>query len=250
MRSIVAGIHPVREALRAGMPLNHVLVARGAGGERLQELIELCRRHNVPVRFEPRASLDRAAPGVAHQGVVAIAAAKTYTDYERVVSSARLLVALDGVEDPHNLGAIVRSACGAGAGGVLIPERRAAGITEVVAKTAAGALAHVPVVRVTNLNRALDDLKERGYWIYGLDERGSEVYHAVDFGEPTVLVAGSEGGGLHEQVRKHCDVLVRIPLAGPVASLNVSVAAAIVLFEWKRRHDTSGRSPAERHGNK
>jgi len=220
------------------------VVAKGAGGQRLQELIELCRRQNVPVRFEPRSSLDRLAAGVAHQGVVAVQASGRYGDYETVVPAARLLVALDGVEDPHNLGAVVRSACGAGAGAVLIPERRAAGITEVVAKSAAGALAHVPVVRVTNLNRTLEDLKGRGYWVYGLDERGGQVYHEVDFAEPSVLVLGSEGAGLHEQVRKHCDVLVRIPLAGPVSSLNVSVAAGIVLFEWKRRHD-SGTTPAK-----
>ena len=245
MKSIVAGIHPVREALRAQQPLSQVTIAQGAGGHRLRELIELCRQQGVPVRHEPRASLDRMSAGAVHQGVVATLAATSYGDYASVVHEARLLVVLDGVEDPHNLGAIVRSACGAGASGIIIPERRAANVTEVVAKAAAGALAYVPVVRVTNLNRTLEDLKARGYWVYGLDERGEQAYHQAEYVEPTVLVLGSEGAGLHEQVRKHCDGLVRIPLTGPISSLNVSVAAAVVLFEWKRRHDLAAPPAGE-----
>ena len=146
------------------------------------------------------------------------------------------MVALDGVEDPHNLGAIIRTAHAAGAGSIIIPERRAAGITDVVAKAAAGAIEHLPVARVTNLNRALDDLKERGFSIYGLDERGTETYDKVEFAVPTALVFGGEGKGLHEKTRERCDALVRIPMAGQISSLNVSVAAGIVLFEWKRRH--------------
>ena len=146
-----------------------------------------------------------------------------------------MIVVLDGVEDPHNLGAIIRTAHAAGAGGIVIPERRAVGVTDVVAKAAAGALEHLPVTRVTNINRTLEELKERGSWIYGLDERGTEDYDRVEYATPTVLVLGGEGHGLHEQVRRHCDTLVRIPLTGKISSLNVSVAAGIVLFEWKRR---------------
>jgi 23S rRNA (guanosine2251-2'-O)-methyltransferase len=146
-----------------------------------------------------------------------------------------LLVVLDGVEDPHNLGAIVRTAHAAGAGGVVIPERRAVGLTDVVAKAAAGALEYLPVVRATNINRTLEHLKALGYWIYGLDERGAEDYDSIDYHAPTALVFGGEGKGLHEQVRKHCDVLVHIPMEGHIPSLNVSVAAGIVLFECKRR---------------
>jgi 23S rRNA (guanosine2251-2'-O)-methyltransferase len=144
-------------------------------------------------------------------------------------------VVLDGVEDPHNLGAIIRTAHAAGAGAIVIPERRAVGVTDVVSKAAAGALEHLPVVRVTNVNRALEDLKKRGYWIYGLDERGEERYDTIAYASPTVIVLGGEGKGLHEQVRKHCDALLRIPMAGKIASLNVSVAAGVALFEWKRR---------------
>ena len=232
--AVLSGIHPVAEALRAGRPLERVLVAQGAAGPRLQTIIDLARQAEVPVRFEPRASLDRLAGTAAHQGVVALGAAKKYTDFESLPASG-LLVVLDGIEDPHNLGAIIRTAHAAGATGVVIPERRAASLTDVVAKAAAGALEHLPVVRVTNINRTLEDLKKRGHWIYGLDERGAEDYDKVAYTAPTVLVLGAEGKGLHEQVRKHCDVLVRIPMAGKISSLNVSVAAGIVLFECKRR---------------
>lgn len=142
---------------------------------------------------------------------------------------------LDGIEDPHNLGAIVRTAHAAGAAAVVIPERRAAGLSETVERAAAGALAYLPVVRVANINRALDDLKKHRYWIYGLDERGTERYDRVDYAAPTAIVLGGEGKGLHQSTAKHCDFLVSIPMSGGVASLNVSVAAGVVLFEWKRR---------------
>jgi 23S rRNA (guanosine2251-2'-O)-methyltransferase len=232
--AVLSGIHPVAEALRAGRPLERVLVAQGAGGPRLQTIIDLARQADVPVRFEPRSSLDRLAGTSAHQGVVALGTAKKYSELESLPASG-ILVILDGVEDPHNLGAIIRTAHAAGAAGVVIPERRAASVTDVVAKAAAGALEHLPVVRVTNINRTLEDLKKRDYWIYGLDERGAESYDKIEYAMPAALVLGAEGKGLHDQVRKHCDVLIRIPMAGKISSLNVSVAAGIVLFEWKRR---------------
>jgi 23S rRNA (guanosine2251-2'-O)-methyltransferase len=254
---ILSGIHPVAEALRASHSLERVLVAQGAGGTRVQEIIDLARRAHIPVRFEPRASLDRLAGTPAHQGVIALGAAARYAGVEAATAS-EMAVVLDGVEDPHNLGAIIRTAYAAGAGSVIIPERRAAGLTDVVAKAAAGALEHLPVVRVTNINRTLEEFKKRGFWIYGVDERGTETYDRVEYALPTVFVCGAEGRGLHEQVRKHCDVLVRIPMSGKIASLNVSVAAGIVMFEWKRRrpgHGTVGPEPnceppmnADEHG--
>ena len=237
--SPLAGIHPVREALRSGLPLDRVLIVKGAAGPRLQELIELCRERKIPVRFEPRAQLDRAAGSAAHQGVVAFGAAGRFASLEETTASRGLHVVLDGIEDPHNLGAIVRSAHAAGAAAVVIPERRAAGLTETVARTASGALAYLPVVRVTNISRALEELKERSYWIYGLDERGDQAYDKVEFHAPTAIVLGGEGHGLHQTVARHCDALVSIPMAagsaGGIASLNVSVAAGVVLFEWRRR---------------
>jgi len=233
--SLLAGIHPVREALKAGRPLEYVLIARGASGTRLQEVIALCRDRRVPVRFEPREQLDRASAGAHHQGVVAFGAVEHYATLEETAASGGLHVVLDGIEDPHNLGAVMRTAHAAGASAVVIPERRAAGVTETVSRAAAGALAYLPVVRVGNINRALDDLKERGYWIYGLDERGEHIYDEVAFTRPTAIVLGGEGHGLHQLVAKHCDFLVRIPMSGEVASLNVSVAAGVMLFEWRRR---------------
>jgi 23S rRNA (guanosine2251-2'-O)-methyltransferase len=215
------------------------MVAKGAGGPRIQEIVDLARRASVPLRFEPREALDRMAASATHQGVVALGAATKYGDLDAITAKARLVVILDGVEDPHNLGAIVRSAHAAGADAVVIPERRAAGLTDTVAKAAAGALEHLPVVRVVNINRTLESLKEQGYWIYGLDERGTEVYSDVKWSSPAALVLGAEGHGLHEQVRKKCDVLVRIPMAGQIASLNVSVAAGIVLFKWRESQPTS-----------
>jgi 23S rRNA (guanosine2251-2'-O)-methyltransferase len=217
--AILSGINPVLESLKAGRPLDRILIAKGAGGTRLQEIVDLSRRASVSVRFEERGALDRLAGTPAHQGVVAMGAPQRYAELDAVAPAAQLLVVLDGVEDPHNLGAVVRTAHAAGAGGVIIPERRAVGLTDVVAKAAAGALEYLPVVRATNINRTLEELKRQGYWIYA----------------PTALVFGGEGKGLHEQVRKHCDVLVRIPMEGHIPSLNVSVAAGIVLFECKRR---------------
>jgi 23S rRNA (guanosine2251-2'-O)-methyltransferase len=238
--SPIAGIHPVREALRAGRPLDRVMIAKGAASARLQEIIDLCRERGVPMRFEPREQLDRAAGGAAHQGVVAFGSAERYAELDDTARAGGLHVVLDGIEDPHNLGAIIRTAHAAGAAAVVIPERRAAGLTETVARAAAGALAYLPVVRVANTGRALDELKSHGYWIYGLDERGQEVYDRVEFTRPTAIVLGGEGRGLHEHVAKRCDFLVRIPMAGEVASLNVSVAAGVMLFEWKRRNKESG----------
>lgn len=232
---LLAGIHPVREALRAGRPLNKVLVAKGASGPRLQEIVDLCRASSIPLRFEPREMLDRAAKGVSHQGVVAFGAVHGYAELNDVIEGAKLLVVLDGIEDPHNLGAITRTAHAAGANALIVPDRRSAPLTETVDRAAAGALEHLPIVRVVNVSQTLEQLKKRGFWIYGLDERGEQLYDQIDYASPTAIVLGGEGKGLHQGVQKHCDVLVRIPMAGAVSSLNVSVAAGIVLFEWRRR---------------
>ena len=196
----------------------------------------MCRARGIPIRFESREQLDRLAARVPHQGVIAFPAAEIYLSLEDTAAAGGLHVVLDGVEDPHNLGAIIRTAHAAGAAAVVIPERRAAGVTETAARASAGAVAHLPVVRVANVNRALEQLKKSGYWIYGLDQNGPEPYDQTTYAAPTAFVLGAEGRGLHEQVARHCDFLVRIPMApGGLASLNVSVAAGVVLFEWRRR---------------
>lgn len=236
----LAGIHPVREALRAGQALERVHVARETKGARIQEIIDLCRKAKVPVRFETRETLDRMVKGMPHQGVVAFGGAAKYFTLNDFLDRDGMLVVLDGVEDPHNLGAVIRTAHAAGAMGVVIPERRATGVTETVAKAAAGASAVLPVIRVTNVNRALEELKSHGHWIFGLDERGKQTHVEAEFTPRSVIVLGGEGHGLHAQVREKCDFLIRIPMAGQIASLNVSVAAGVVLFEWRRRAGLPG----------
>ncbi|HEV2387543.1 MAG TPA: 23S rRNA (guanosine(2251)-2'-O)-methyltransferase RlmB [Candidatus Acidoferrales bacterium] len=244
----LVGIHSVREALASGRALERVVVARGRGGERIQEIVELARSRNVPVRFEDRAQLDRLAETAHHQGIVGLAAAKPALAMEDLFARARtpgLMVLLDGVEDPRNLGAIVRTALAAGADGIVIPERRAAGLTDTVAQTSAGALEHLPVARVKNLARAIEELKAAGYWLVGLDERAEKPYTSVDFTGPIAIVLGGEGKGLHELTRKLCDFLAAIPTTGPVRSLNVSVVAGVVLFEaLRQRAAKSGQHPA------
>lgn len=231
--AILIGIHPVLEALRARRPLDRVIVARGAGGARIQEVVDAARSASTPVRFEDRGALDRLAGVKSHQGVVAFGAEKQYVELDEIAAKAAMLVVLDGVEDPHNLGAIVRTAHAAGADGVVIAERRAVGLTETVAKSAAGALEHLPVARVGNINQTLRWLKDQGFFIYGLDERGDTLFDEVNWPERSVIVLGAEGKGLHDLVRKNCDALIRIPMAGKIASINVSVAAGVVLFAWE-----------------
>jgi 23S rRNA (guanosine2251-2'-O)-methyltransferase len=238
----LTGVHAVQEALEAGRALQYVIVAKGRQDTRAEEVIQLARRKGVPVRFEERAQLDRQAGSHNHQGVIAIAGAQAAASLQDVLHTASsapggkgLIVLLDGIEDPHNLGAIVRTSLASGAHGVVIPERRAAGLTDAVARASAGALAHLPVAKVTNLARAMEELKEAGYWLIGLDERAERSYTDVDYSSPSGIVMGSEGQGLHELTRKRCDFVVSLPTVGPVRSLNVSVAAGVVLFEAVRQ---------------
>ena len=238
------GIHAVREALEAGSAFDRIVIAKGRQDTRVEEIVQLARARNIPVRFEDRGNLDRLANSRDHQGVIAIAAVRPPATLEDILDHANqskgqmgLVVLLDGVEDPHNLGAIIRTALAAGAHGIVIPERRAAGLTDAVARASAGALAHLPVAKVTNLARTMEELKEAGYWLVGLDENAEKSYTEVDYTSPTGIVMGGEGGGLHELTRKRCDFVVSLPTTGPVKSLNVSVATGVVLFEaLRQRH--------------
>jgi 23S rRNA (guanosine2251-2'-O)-methyltransferase len=243
--NFVYGIHAVSEALKArGRAFEWVGVSKERHDLRLQRIIEDCRKIGVAVRFVPRPELDRMTGNGAHQGVVAVTSAKQYNDLDDVVAAKRgefsLLVVLDGVEDPHNLGAILRTADAAGADGVVIPERRAAGVTAIVAKASAGASEHLPIARVTNTARTLEDLKAKDIWIVGLDERASQTYDSLDYNMDCAAVLGAEGRGLHDLVRRKCDFLVSIPMLGKVPSLNVSVAAGVMLYEVVRQR--RGRS--------
>lgn len=253
---VLYGLHPVSEALRARPgQLDHVSVAREREARRdgrLERLLELCRAAGVRVDAEPRDQLTRYARTDAHQGAVAFVRERTFLALEDLLatpaaesSRSRFFLALDGVEDPHNLGALLRSADGSGVDGVVLPERRSAPLSAIVAKTSAGASEHVRIARVTNMTRALEAMKKAGVWIVGLDERGSPDYTDFDFRGDCCLVLGSEGTGLHDLVKRTCDHLLRIPMAGSVSSLNVSVAGAVVMFEaMRQRHAASARPEA------
>ena len=231
--------------LRAGRrALESIAIAEGARHERLIELLQLAKRARVPIHRVPRISLDRTEGAVNHQGVVARVAAARYRNADelldtlaaKVVSNEPpLVLGLDGVEDPRNFGAILRTAECAGVGGVFIPERRAVGLTDTVAKAAAGAVEYVPVARVTNLVRLIEQLKERNIWVVGAAAEARSSYSDWDWKLPTAIFLGSEGSGLHRLVRERCDLLVRIPVHGHLESLNVSVVAGILLYEALRQ---------------
>src|SRR5258707_1958219 len=216
---VLYGLHPVEEAIRSGSrQLDHVSVARERRDDRLERLIELCRTTGIRVALEPRDQLTRLARTDAHQGVLAVVRERRFLGIEDLLAPAddgqhRFFLALDGVEDPHNLGALLRTADGAGVDGVILPERRSAPVTATVAKTSAGASEHVRIARVTNLVRALEQMKQKNVWVLGLDERGTPDYTKFDFRTDCVLVLGREGAGLHDLVKKTCDHLLRIPMA-------------------------------------
>jgi 23S rRNA (guanosine2251-2'-O)-methyltransferase len=234
------GINTVGEALKArGRAFEWVGVAKERHDLRLQRVIEECRRQGVAVRFLPREELDRMAGNNGHQGIVAVTSAKHYADLDDLLAAKRgdysLVVVLDGIEDPHNLGAILRTADASGADGVVIPERRAAGVTETVAKVSAGASEHLPIAKVTNIARTLEELKSKNLWTVGLDERGPQTYESLNYKMDCAIVLGAEGKGVHDLVLKKCDFVVSIPMLGKVSSLNVSVAAGVVLYEVVRQ---------------
>lgn len=247
------GVTPVLEALRAGhRAIEVVTIAEGARHSRLSELISLAREKGIPTRRAPRAALDRATANANHQGVVAKVSAAKYAEADALIEKIAasdgtgnqpLVVVLDSVVDPRNFGAILRTAECAGVQGVFITERRAVGLTETVAKTAAGALEHLPVARVVNLVRLIGEFKERNIWTVGTSADADREYTDWDWSVPTAVFFGGEGTGLHRLVRERCDALVRIPVRGKIESLNVSVAAGIVLYEALRQ-----RSQAETAG--
>jgi 23S rRNA (guanosine2251-2'-O)-methyltransferase len=237
--TLICGINPVIEALAAGTRhFDRLLIVKGLRNRRLEGAIRRATHLGIPLRFEMRETLDRMAGGIPHQGVIAVVSEKPVLSLESLLDSARepaLLVVLDGVEDPRNLGAILRTAEAAGADGVVLPERHSAGLSETVARASAGALEHVAVARVGNLAQALEGLKARGIWVVGFDAAGTERWDAVDLARPVALVLGGEGRGIRRLVRERCDHLVSIPHFGHVGSLNVSVAAGIALYEAVRQ---------------
>lgn len=236
---LIYGLLPVLEALRANPHrIDRIVIAEGTREHRFREIIELARESDVRVERLPRDSLNRIAGDASHQGIAAFSASADYVSASQILDHAGeipLVVLLDGVEDPRNLGAILRTAECAGVDGVFIPERRAVGLTETVAKSAAGATEYVKVAKVQNLNRLIDELKVRNVWVVGTSGEAAKDYTDWDWRLPTALVLGGEGRGLHRLTAEKCDILVRIPMYGKIESLNVSVAAGVILFEAKRQ---------------
>ena len=230
---LLAGRNPIREALRAGRDMEKLLVAKGELIGSAREIVAMAREAKIVVQEVDRARLDAMAPN--HQGLIAVVSAYAYHTVEDMLALAKergeapLLVILDGVTDPHNLGAIIRSAECVGAHGVIIPERRAAGLTPAAVKASAGAVEHIPVAREVNLTRLIERLKREGIWVYGAAMEG-EDYRRVDFSGPAALVVGSEGEGVSRLVAKSCDKLVSLPMRGQIGSLNASVAAGVLLY--------------------
>lgn len=244
MDNRICGTHAVFEALSSRrLPIERIHIARQAHSPKLKEILQLAQERDIPVRKEERAVLDRLSNGTVHQGIIAITAALSYADFESLFKSEKpLVIVLDGVEDPHNLGAVIRTADACGATGVLVPDRHSAPLSATVVKASAGASAYVPVVRAKNLVRAIVELKERGLWIVGVDAGGTKEWTEFDYAVPIALVLGGEHRGLRRLVREHCDAVVRLPMFGKISSLNISVAAGIVLYEIVRqRRGGTGR---------
>ncbi len=245
----IEGRHPVLEAIRAGRRISKVCLAEGARGS-ATEIVKLAQAARIPVAYLPRAELDAMTEGRVNQGVVALAEPRGYQDPEAMLAAAArrgqapLLVVLDGVEDPGNLGSIIRTSAAAGVHGVVIPKDRAAMLTPAAIKAAAGAADHIAVAREVNLARALERLKGKGLWTVGADAAATQDYTEVDYTIPTVIVIGGEHQGIRRLVRAKCDFLVSIPMAGPLNSLNASVAAAVLIYEAVRQRRGQGSRPA------
>ncbi len=243
MSDIIAGRNPVLEAFNAGRPINKVIVDRNARNNVVDDIIKKARTAKVPVDFVDKHALDRLAQDTAHQGIVAYASSKDYINLDslsaisREKNEAPFYLVLDGIEDPQNLGAILRTAEASGVHGVVVRSHRAVGLTPSVAKASAGAIEYVPVARVTNISQAVQFLKKQGVWVVGIDMTGETSYTRVDFKLPTAIVIGSEGKGLSDLVRKRCDVVASIPMKGKIGSLNASVAAAVVVYEALKQRD-------------
>jgi 23S rRNA (guanosine2251-2'-O)-methyltransferase len=244
---LIWGIHPVVELLRTRpQQIREVIIQKGRAGSRLQELIELARTQGVKLRFDPFFKLPSATRKESHQGVLALLSSRDVMHLEELLDRIRpqaapILLALDTIQDPHNLGAIIRSASAAGAAGVIITKDRAASLTGTVEKAAAGALAHIDLCQVTNLAVTLDSLKKEGFWIYGTAGEAERSIYQADFSSgPICLVIGSEGKGIRPLVREHCDLLLSIPMRSPLDSLNAAAAAAVILFEIVRQRQAAG----------
>ena len=238
---IIYGKNPVKEALESDQPINKIYIIKGKKTPYISRLSQTARQKGIPVREVEKNKLQELAGDSGHQGVVAVLSQVSYGEIEDIFNRAKeknespLIAILDEIQDPHNLGAIIRSAEAFGFHGIIIPKNRATGLTETVTKTSAGAVVHIPVVRITNLARTIDELKEQGLWIAGTDHEAKEFFYEADLDRSLGIVIGSEGKGVRPLIKKKCDFMVSIPMVGKVNSLNASVAAAIVFCEARRQ---------------
>jgi 23S rRNA (guanosine2251-2'-O)-methyltransferase len=237
--SVLYGINAVAEALKASpKKIERICVERGQKNPRIRDIVDSAKQNHVRISFEERSWLDRKSGGCRHQGILCFAAEMATLEAEDILEQAKspgLLVLLDGVEDPHNLGAILRSAEAAGADGVFLPQHRTAALSGTAVKASAGAASHVKLARIANLARFIESLKSKGFWVAGLEAGSNKSIWEVDLTVPTALILGSEGGGLHRLVKEKCDYVVSLPIRGVVSSYNVSVAAGIALYEVIRQ---------------
>lgn len=232
----ISRLNPLLEAVKSSPKrINKIFIQKDRRHEKISEIIHLAKASDIPVLFVPKQKLERLVSS--HQGVVALVSPKEFSSLDEILSSAKIpfLILLDSIEDPQNLGAIIRTAEGAGADGVILEERRSVGLSETVLSVSAGALEHLKVARVKNLARTMDELKESGIWLVGAEGGGRELWHEFDYTLPVGLVFGSEGKGLRPLIRKKCDKILSLPLQGRVTSLNVAAAAAIFLYEVLRQ---------------
>ncbi|WP_240377844.1 23S rRNA (guanosine(2251)-2'-O)-methyltransferase RlmB [Bacillus piscicola] len=242
------GKNPVLEALRAGRPINKIWAAEGASKGQINKVYQLAKERGITVQHVPRKKLDELTSSSHHQGIAASVAAYEYAEMEDLFQKAAareedpFFLLLDEIADPHNLGSILRTADAAGVHGVIIPKRRAVGLTQTVAKSSAGAIEHVPVVRVTNMARTMDELKKRGLWLAGTDAAGEEDIWSWGADMPIGVVIGNEGKGMSRLVKEKCDLLLRIPMQGHITSLNASVAASLLMYEVYRKRLPLGSS--------
>lgn len=237
--NLIYGIHSVSERIKTNPGLiERIYIARGTSSRRLQETIDLARKVGLSLKFEPSAVLDHKTNNASHQGVVAVCMPQPYVEFDEILqdlTSETTLVLLDCIEDPRNLGAILRSCAAFSVGGVILPKDHAVGISSVVSKTAEGALEHLKIARVTNLTRSIQVLKDKGVWVIGIESGQERLCHEVDYCGTSALVFGNEGKGLRRLIRENCDVLASIPTLGGIRSLNVSVAVGVALYEGLRR---------------
>ncbi len=238
----IEGRNPVLEALKSGRPIGKVLLAKNI--ERhgvIAEIIHLARSGGIPVEYVERPAIERQSETGANQGVIAVAAAKDYADLDELLAIPQnkkepaLFIVLDGVQDPYNLGSILRTAEAASVHGLIIRERRAVGLTSIVEKASAGALEYIPVARVVNISQTIAVLKQNNIWTVGLDQAGNTGYTRLDYRPPTAIVIGGEGQGLSDLVKKNCDFIACIPMKGRISSLNASVATGVILYEVLRQ---------------